>query len=45
MDLQLAGKAAVVTGASKVIGLAVTRALAAEGAQVVVIDGGLVSTL
>jgi NAD(P)-dependent dehydrogenase (short-subunit alcohol dehydrogenase family) len=34
MDLHLAGKAAVVTGASKGIGLAVTRALAAEGAQV-----------
>jgi len=34
MDLQLAGKVAVVTGASKGIGLAVTRALAAEGARV-----------
>ena len=34
MDLQLAGKTAVVTGASKGIGLAVVRALAAEGVQV-----------
>jgi NAD(P)-dependent dehydrogenase (short-subunit alcohol dehydrogenase family) len=35
MDLDLAGKVAVVTGASKGIGLAVTRALVAEGALVV----------
>jgi NAD(P)-dependent dehydrogenase (short-subunit alcohol dehydrogenase family) len=35
MDLHLAGKTAVVTGASRGIGLAVTRALAAEGARVV----------
>jgi NAD(P)-dependent dehydrogenase (short-subunit alcohol dehydrogenase family) len=35
MDLELAGKVAVVTGASKGIGLAVTRALAGEGARVV----------
>jgi NAD(P)-dependent dehydrogenase (short-subunit alcohol dehydrogenase family) len=35
MDLQLAGKIAVVTGASKGIGLAVTRALLEEGAVVV----------
>jgi NAD(P)-dependent dehydrogenase (short-subunit alcohol dehydrogenase family) len=34
MDLQLAGKTAVVTGASKGIGLAVVRALTAEGVQV-----------
>jgi NAD(P)-dependent dehydrogenase (short-subunit alcohol dehydrogenase family) len=34
MDLGLAGKTAVVTGASKGIGLAVVRALTAEGAQV-----------
>ncbi|MDT7579799.1 MAG: hypothetical protein QOK35_1063, partial [Pseudonocardiales bacterium] len=34
MDLGLAGKIAVVTGASKGIGLAVTRALVAEGAKV-----------
>jgi NAD(P)-dependent dehydrogenase (short-subunit alcohol dehydrogenase family) len=35
MDLQLRGKIAVVTGASKGIGLAVTAALADEGVQVV----------
>jgi NAD(P)-dependent dehydrogenase (short-subunit alcohol dehydrogenase family) len=35
MDLQLDAKVAVVTGASKGIGLAVVRALAAEGARVV----------
>lgn len=34
MDLQLTGKSAVVTGASKGIGLAVVRALIAEGALV-----------
>ena len=35
MDLKLAGKVAVVTGASKGIGLAIVRALADEGALVV----------
>jgi NAD(P)-dependent dehydrogenase (short-subunit alcohol dehydrogenase family) len=35
LDLELADKVAVVTGASKGIGLAVTRALVAEGARVV----------
>ncbi|HEY3737550.1 MAG TPA: SDR family NAD(P)-dependent oxidoreductase [Jatrophihabitans sp.] len=34
MDLHLAGKTAVVTGASKGIGLAITRSLAAEGVRV-----------
>src|SRR5271168_1496784 len=35
MDLMLAGKVAVVTGASKGIGMAVTKALVEEGARVV----------
>jgi NAD(P)-dependent dehydrogenase (short-subunit alcohol dehydrogenase family) len=35
MDLELQGKVAVVTGASRGIGLAVTRALTREGAQVI----------
>jgi NAD(P)-dependent dehydrogenase (short-subunit alcohol dehydrogenase family) len=35
MDLQLTGKVAVVTGANKGIGLAITKALVAEGAYVV----------
>ncbi|MCL2532872.1 MAG: oxidoreductase [Nocardiaceae bacterium] len=35
MDLELTGKTAIVTGASKGIGLAVTKALASEGAHVV----------
>jgi NAD(P)-dependent dehydrogenase (short-subunit alcohol dehydrogenase family) len=35
MDLYLAGKTAVVTGASKGIGLAVTKALVEAGAHVV----------
>ena len=35
MDLHLEGKIAVVTGASKGIGLAITRSLAAEGVRVI----------
>src|SRR5450432_3814882 len=35
MDLELKGKIAVVTGASKGIGLAITKTLVAEGALVV----------
>ncbi|GAB2952779.1 SDR family oxidoreductase [Nonomuraea fastidiosa] len=35
MDLQLSGRVAVVTGASKGIGLAVTRTLLSEGTRIV----------
>jgi NAD(P)-dependent dehydrogenase (short-subunit alcohol dehydrogenase family) len=35
MDLRLSGKTAVVTGASRGIGLAITRALIEEGVRVV----------
>ena len=40
MDLALSGKIAVVTAASKGIGLAVTRTLVAEGARVVAVHAG-----
>src|SRR4051794_18063736 len=40
MDLQLAGKRAIVTGGSRGIGKAVARALAAEGCNVVVAARG-----
>lgn len=40
MDLQLAGKRAVVTGASRGIGLAVARALAGEGVAVAMVARG-----
>lgn len=40
MDLQLAGKVAIVTGSSRGLGLASARALAAEGARVTVCARG-----
>src|SRR5262245_49621194 len=40
MDLQLAGKSAVVTGGSRGIGKAVARALATEGCDVVIAARG-----
>src|SRR3954451_6581311 len=40
MDLQLAGRRAIVTGGSRGIGLAVARVLAAEGARVALVARG-----
>src|SRR5436853_499230 len=40
MDLELTGKACIVTGATRGIGLATARALCAEGARVLVIGRG-----
>ena len=45
MDLQLTGKVAVVTGASRGIGLAVTKALVSEGANVVAVARNLTDEL
>jgi NAD(P)-dependent dehydrogenase (short-subunit alcohol dehydrogenase family) len=45
MDLNLADKIAVVTGASKGIGLAVVRELAAEGVNVFGGGGGVAATV
>lgn len=45
MDLGLAGKTAIVTGASKGIGLAVTRALVDEGVSVVAAARSLTNDL
>jgi NAD(P)-dependent dehydrogenase (short-subunit alcohol dehydrogenase family) len=44
MDLRLNGKTAIVTGASRGIGLAITRTANVTGANIT-IDGGLIPTM
>jgi NAD(P)-dependent dehydrogenase (short-subunit alcohol dehydrogenase family) len=45
MDLELTGKRAIVTGGSRGIGLAVARALAAEGTRVAQVARGVTESV